>query len=85
MTRFVGILGIILMMGIAYLLSSHRKSINWRTIGWGFGLQLLFAILILKTAPGQWVFARCNDAVLAILGCSDEGARFVFGNLVGIN
>jgi CNT family concentrative nucleoside transporter len=84
MTRFVGILGIILMMGIAYLLSSHRKSINWRTIGWGFGLQLLFAILILKTAPGQWVFARCNDVVLAILGCSDEGARFVFGNLVGM-
>lgn len=84
MTRFIGILGIILMMGIAYILSSHRKSINWRTVAWGFGLQLLFAILILKTAPGKWIFARCNDVVLAILGCSDQGARFVFGNLVGM-
>ena len=84
MTRFIGILGIILMMGIAYIFSSHRKSINWRTIAWGFGLQLLFAILILKTAPGQWIFTQCNDVVLAILGCSDQGARFVFGNLVGM-
>jgi len=84
MTRFIGILGIILMMGIAYILSSHRKSINWRTVNWGFGLQLLFAILILKTAPGKWIFTQCNDVVLAILGCSDQGARFVFGNLVGM-
>jgi CNT family concentrative nucleoside transporter len=84
MARFTGIIGIVLMMGIAYLLSSHRKSVNWRTIAWGFGLQLLFAILILKTAPGRWIFARCNDVVLAILGCSDQGARFVFGNLVNM-
>jgi CNT family concentrative nucleoside transporter len=84
MDRFIGILGIIFMMGIAYLLSSRRKSVNWRTVSWGFGLQLLFAVLILKTAPGQWIFAQCNDVVLAILGCSDEGARFVFGNLVSM-
>lgn len=84
MARFIGVIGIMVMMGVAYLLSSRRKSVNWRTISWGFGLQLLFAILILKTAPGQWVFARCNDVILAILGCSDEGARFVFGNLVSM-
>lgn len=82
MHRFVGVLGILVMLSFAYLLSSKRRKINWRTVGWGFGLQVVFALLILKTTPGKWVFSKCNDIIIAILGSAQEGASFVFGNLV---
>ena len=82
MLRFVGILGIIVLVGIAYLLSANRKSISWRPVFWGFGLQITFAVLILKTSPGQWLFARINDIALAILKCAEAGSGFVFGNLI---
>ena len=67
---------------IAYGFSSSRKDINWRTVLWGFGLQIIFAILILKTLPGRWVFSKCNSIVIAILGSAQKGAEFIFGNLI---
>ncbi len=82
MERFIGILGIVVLVGFAFLLSSNRKKISWRPVFWGFGLQITFAILILKTAPGKWVFERINDFVLAILECTKAGSGFVFGNLI---
>jgi CNT family concentrative nucleoside transporter len=84
MQRLVGILGILLFVLIAYLFSSKKKSINWQTIAWGFGLQITFAVLILKTTPGKWLFSKCNDIIIAILNCAQDGARFVFGNLVNM-
>ena len=82
MDRFVGLLGLVIMIAIAYGLSKSRKDISWRLVGWGFGLQFVFALLILKTSPGKWVFEKCNDGILGVLGCAESGARFVFGNLV---
>lgn len=84
MHRFIGILGIIAMLAFAWLLSSRRRNIKWRTVGWGFGLQFVFALLILKTTPGTWVFSKCNDIIIAILGSAQQGAAFVFGNLVNM-
>ena len=53
MEQFVGILGIFSLLGIAVAMSNNRKSIPWRLVIWGLGLQLLFAVFILKTPIGQ--------------------------------
>jgi CNT family concentrative nucleoside transporter len=82
MGRFTGILGILFMIGVAWLISKDRKHVNWRLVGWGMGLQLIFALLILKTGPGKWVFEQCNDIIIGILSCANSGAQFVFGNLI---
>ena len=56
MERFIGILGILAILGIAYLLSNNKRKINFRLILWGLSLQLFFAILILKVPGGKLVF-----------------------------
>ncbi len=75
---FVGVFGL---LAIAYLLSNNRKAIQWRMVGWGMALQLSFAGLVLATAPGKWFFSKMNDMIMALLGFTDQGASFVFGNL----
>ena len=82
MERFTGILGIILILGIAFLLSNNRKAINYRTVGVGLALQLGLAIFILLTPVGQWIFGVLGGWVTKILSYSDRGAEFVFGPLV---
>jgi concentrative nucleoside transporter, CNT family len=82
MDRLIGLIGMAFMLGVAWLLSLHRKNFPWRTVAWGFGLQLIFALIILKTYPGKWIFEKFNDIILTILSCSDKGAEFVFGNLI---
>jgi CNT family concentrative nucleoside transporter len=52
MTRFTGLLGILVFLCIAWALSSRRKSISWRIVGWGLGLQWIFAIIVLR---GDWI------------------------------
>lgn len=80
--RLIGLLGIAVMLGIAVLLSSDRKKIDWRLVGTGVGLQALFGVLVLKTELGRTVFARVGEMITALLGFQEQGARFVFGNLV---
>ena len=80
--RLLSVVGIFVMLGIAWLLSVDRRRIPWRVVAWGLGLQLLFALFILKTPVGEALFAGLNDVVLALLGFTNDGARFLFGNLV---
>lgn len=82
MERFTGLLGIVLILGLAYLLSNNRKAINYRTVGVGFALQVVLAIFILKTEIGQTVFQWLGDSINTLLGQADKGATFVFGSLV---
>ncbi|MBS1262814.1 MAG: putative nucleoside permease NupX [Calditrichaeota bacterium] len=81
MERFTGILGVIALMGIAYALSTNRRAINWRTVAVGVGLQLAFALIILRTGPGVIVFEAARTFITNILGFTDQGAHFIFGNL----
>ncbi|MGA9503480.1 MAG: Na+ dependent nucleoside transporter N-terminal domain-containing protein, partial [Terriglobales bacterium] len=53
MGRFTGILGLLTMLGLAYAFSTNRRAINKRTVGWGLGLQVLFAIFVLKVEIGR--------------------------------
>lgn len=80
--RLVGLLGIATMLGLAVLMSYNRKAINWRLVASGLGLQVVFGIIVLKTEAGRAVFAAIGDAITGLLRFQEEGARFVFGNLV---
>ncbi len=81
MDRLIGLLGIALILGVAYLLSNNRKAINFRVVGMGLLIQALLAVFILKTPVGQSVFGWLGRAVTKVLSFSDEGAKFVFGVL----
>ncbi len=82
MGRMTGLLGCALMILLAVLMSSNRKQISWRLVGFGVGLQFMFAYLVLKLQVGQDFFRIANDAIVKVLSFSNEGASFVFGNLV---
>src|SRR6476620_5319884 len=66
---------------IATAWSSNRRAIRLRTIAWGFGLQLLFAVIVLKTGFGQAAFQVLGDRIRQLLDFSAVGAAFVFGPL----
>ena len=76
-----GILGVALLLGICVLLSNQRKAINWRLVIGGVGLQIILAVLILATPFGNlvdWI----SGGFVKLLGYSDEGAEFMFGELI---
>jgi concentrative nucleoside transporter, CNT family len=83
MGRFTGALGLIAIVGIAYLFSSKRPAIQRRVVVWGLLLQFAFGILVLKTPFGQ-VFYAISQFVNALLNYSSDGARFVFGDSLGL-
>ena len=81
MERFIGLIGIIALLGIAYLLSNNKKAIDKKCILWGMSLQIFFAVLILKVPGGKWVFDKIDTIIKKILDFSVEGSMFLFGNL----
>ncbi|GGB90979.1 MULTISPECIES: NupC/NupG family nucleoside CNT transporter [Dyadobacter] len=82
MERFTGLLGIVLILGVAFAMSNNRKAINYRTIGVGLALQFGLAVFILRTETGQAVFQWLGEKVQKLLSFSDKGADFVFSTLV---
>lgn len=84
MERFTGILGLATILGLAYAFSTNRKAINWKTVGWGLGLQFVLALFVLKTEIGHKIFEFLGKLVNELLGFSKEGAAFVFGFLVNV-
>jgi len=81
MGRFTGILGLLTMLGLAYAFSTNRRAIRKKTVAWGLGLQLVFAIFVLKAEIGRRIFQAAGDAVNRLLSYSFEGSKFVFGEL----
>ena len=75
------VVGAVVILGIAYACSTNRRAINWTTVAWGVGLQVLFAIIVLKTSVGQRVFSTLGDLITRLLGFAGGGAAFVFGPL----
>jgi concentrative nucleoside transporter, CNT family len=78
-TVFVPILGMLVMLGIAWALSTNRAAIPWRTVLVGTALQLTFAVLILRTPVGELIFLQLSNAVSAFLDFADAGSSFIFG------
>lgn len=79
--RTRALLGVPFFIGVALLFSSNFRAIRWRTVGAGFGLQLLLAILILKFPAVYDGFRTVGDSIQKFIDFTDEGARFVFGGL----
>jgi CNT family concentrative nucleoside transporter len=78
MDRYIGILGIFSLLLIAYAISNNRKAINWRIVFWGLGIQLLFALFILKSPIGQPFFGYIDLFIRKLLSFSDAGSDFLF-------
>ena len=85
LARMRGLLGVGVLALCAWALSSNRKRIPWRVVIWGLLLQLVFALIILRTPAGAAAFDAANDAVLALVGYTVSGAQFLFGDLVWNN
>ena len=80
--RAVSVLGLAVMILIAWLLSVNRAAIEWRIVAWGVALQLIFGVLVLRTELGNRFFSGINDVFNALISYTVSGATFVFGNLV---
>ena len=78
----IGLLGIIVLLTIAIAMSNNRKGINFRIIGWGLGLQLIFALFILKTPIGKPLFGFLDKAISKLISFSDAGGDFLFTSFV---
>jgi CNT family concentrative nucleoside transporter len=81
MGRFTGILGLLTMLGLAYAFSTNRRAIRIKTVAWGLGLQIVFAILVLRVDYGRRAFQVIGDAANKVLSYSFAGSEFVFGPL----
>ncbi len=79
--NFVSVLGILVLLALAWAFSSHRRLFPRRTVLWGLGLQLGFAVILLRTDWGQAAFRGLRSVVLQLLAFTDPGAEFVFGPL----
>jgi CNT family concentrative nucleoside transporter len=81
MQRWTGILGILAILGACWVFSTDRKAIKWKIVAWGLGLQLLFAMIVLKFDWGQRLMSVAGAAVNRLLSFATDGATFVFGPL----
>ncbi|MDH4127722.1 MAG: NupC/NupG family nucleoside CNT transporter [Spirochaetota bacterium] len=97
MERFMSVIGCFTIIGVAYLLSNSKKSINWKLVLWGLLIQLVIGILVIpdsffntwikdifnvSISPGQWFFNNMNDIIMKILSFSDIGMNFLLGSFI---
>lgn len=81
MGRFVGVLGMIFLLSMAWLFSTNRRAIRLKTVAWGLGLQFAFALFVLNTAIGRNAFKAAGAFFTKLLGYSYAGSEFLFGEL----
>src|SRR5215211_7924767 len=77
----VSLVGFLVFAGVAWLLSSNRRRVAWKTIGWGVALQFLIGLIIFRLPVSHRIMLWLNDAVLALLNASKSGSVFLFGPL----
>ncbi|HEX6213558.1 MAG TPA: NupC/NupG family nucleoside CNT transporter [Vicinamibacterales bacterium] len=81
LSRLQPLIGLVGILGLAYALSTNRRAISLRIVGWGLALQVLFALIVLKTDAGIRAFQWLGNKIQDLLHYSVEGSRFVFGPL----
>ena len=81
MKIFISIIGIIVVLGFMYLLSSNRKEIPYKTVIKALGIQFVIAFLLVKFPLGRLVVQKISDVVTSVLNCGKDGIAFVFGSL----
>jgi len=83
MERFTGLLGLVVIVLVAYLFSTNRREIKPRVLFWGLGLQFGFAFLVLRTNVG-YIFQAASNGVNHMLEYAVEGSKFLFGDKLGV-
>src|SRR6202021_1137021 len=81
MGRYTGILGLLTMLGLAYLFSTNRRAIRFKTVAWGLGLQIVFAVFVLRVDFRRRIFQVAGPAANRVLNYAFVGSEFVFGPL----
>ncbi|MDB9509980.1 NupC/NupG family nucleoside CNT transporter [Kamptonema animale CS-326] len=79
MERLISVLGLAVFVGLSYAFSVNRRAVRWAPVLWGIALQLILAVLIIRTQPGFILFQFLGDVMQQLLNFSDAGAKFVFG------
>lgn len=79
MDRLISWVGMLALLGVAWLLSNDRKAVSLRLVLAGMALQFLFAVAILWTTPGKVLFSWARELITRVLASSDAGAEVVFG------
>lgn len=85
MDQLISAFGLLCMLLIAYLFSSEKKAINWKTVISGILLQVAFGLIILKTGFGRSIFDTARELFTGILDFTNEGSRFIFGPLTDVS
>jgi concentrative nucleoside transporter, CNT family len=78
MDRYISLLGLVVMLFLAWLMSAHKTKVSWRIVFGGLALQMVFAFLVIKTAPGRMFFDSVGNVFNTLLNYVDAGAEFVF-------
>jgi CNT family concentrative nucleoside transporter len=78
-----GLIGLLVLVGFAWLFSVNKRKIDWRLVGTGLLLQVIFGLLITKVEFVELIFKKVSEAFVVFLGFSGDGARFLFGDLAG--
>ncbi len=81
MEKFISFTGLLVMIGVAFLLSTNKKKINWRSVISGVTLQVFLGLIILKTGFGKEFFEGARTIFTGILDYTNEGSNFIFGQL----
>jgi CNT family concentrative nucleoside transporter len=81
MGRFTGVLGMAVILALAWLFSTNRRAIKLKTIAWGLGLQLVLGFFVLRSDTGRWLFEQAGKYATKLLSFSYVGSSFVFGEL----
>ena len=82
MERFIGIIGMVILLAIAFALSNNKKAINYKTVGVGLALQIIFGIFIFKVPVGQKIFLWLGKVIVKLLEFANVGGKFVYGPLL---
>ena len=77
-----GVLGLSVLLGSVWAFSARRRRVDWVLVGKGLALQVAFALLVLRTTWGRGFFRVVNDVFVALISYTNDGARFLFGELV---
>ena len=85
MEQYIGIVGLAVLLGIAYLASQNRKAIDGRVIAWGLVLQFAFALFVMKVPVGVSILSWVSGAVTELMDKASSGAEFVFGTELAKN
>jgi CNT family concentrative nucleoside transporter len=79
-----GVLGLAVLLLVAWLLSKDRRGVSWRTVGVALALQVGFAVLVLRWGPGERALGWVSERVESLIGYANEGTAFVFGPLLDV-